>query len=102
MLAILFRLINTGEINKVPTEVSNAKDIKPGDIYEDSAYHPCICIGVDNDEVWGISLIDGTYPRTETIGLSGIRKLALAEAWEWKLKGPQDTDIDSDTIKKWW
>jgi hypothetical protein len=50
--------------------------IKPGDIYEDSAFHPCLCVSVDVNEgiVWGISLIDGSHPRTCDLFLSGIRK----------------------------
>ena len=41
----------------------------PGDIYEDVIYHPCLCVGVsvEEDELWGISLIDGSYPRNCSI-----------------------------------
>lgn len=39
-----------------------ALEFKPGVIYEDCAYHPCLCIEADyeNDYMRGISLIDGT------------------------------------------
>ncbi len=37
--------------------------IKPGQIYEDCAYHPCLCIEATEHDVWGISLIDGSQPR---------------------------------------
>lgn len=62
----------------------NSKDIFPGEIYEDSAYHPCLCVGVESDYVWGISLIDGSQPRTTDRFLEGIRKLTINEAWEIK------------------
>ena len=84
----------------MPIEVNKVGQIKPGDIYEDSAFHPCICIGVENAEIWGISLVDGSYPRSEEIGLSGVRKLTTEEAWEWRTAGPQD--VKADIKKKWW
>lgn len=66
----------------------NALDlIQPGDIYEDPFFHPCLCFGVDDGAVWGVSLIDGSYPRTTDLGVSGVRKLSLQQAWEHKLKG---------------
>ena len=78
----------------MPTPILNARDIQPGDIYEDSAYHPCLCLGVDDYGVWGVSLIDGSYPRAEDFSFSGIRKLSPQEAWLWKTQGPA---IDSET-----
>ena len=45
--------------------------ICPGDIYEDSAFHPCLCIEANKDDIWGISLIDGSYPRSEDSQISG-------------------------------
>ena len=59
-------------------------NIKPGDIYEDCSHHPVLCIGVDvpgGDEVWGISLIDGSEPRSCSILHCGVRKLSVQEAW---------------------
>lgn len=38
--------------------------ISPGDIYEDVFFHPCLCIGVEQGAAWGISLIEGSQPRT--------------------------------------
>ena len=54
-----------------------------GDIYEDSAHHPCLCveINVPNDEIWGISLVDGSYPRSCSLEHSGVRELTIEEAW---------------------
>jgi len=60
----------------------------PGDIYEDCAQHPCLCVGVvDNDYeegIWGISLIDGSYPRSCSLYHCGVRKITVDEAWEMK------------------
>ena len=71
------------------------EDISPGDIYEDVFFHPCLGIGVEQGAAWGISLIDGSQPRTVDLGVSGARKLTIEQAWEWKLKGP-------DAIAKDW
>ncbi|KFN42593.1 hypothetical protein [Arenimonas oryziterrae] len=62
-------------------------DIRSGDIYEDSAFHPCLCIGIEDGMAWGISLIDGSYPRNADLHMSGVRKLTPAQAWEWKQLG---------------
>lgn len=60
----------------------------PGELYEDCSYHPCLCVGVDYEEgedgIWGISLIDGSYPRCCSIFHCGVRKLSVEEAWEIK------------------
>ncbi|MFZ2451474.1 MAG: hypothetical protein WAW36_13240 [Methylovulum miyakonense] len=65
---------------------------KPGDYYEDCSYHPCICVSVedDGDSVSGISLVDGSYPRSCSVKHCGLRKLTLDEAILWKQKGPQN------------
>ncbi len=75
-------------------------EIKPGDLYEDAAYHPCLCIGVERDHVWGISLVDGSRPRVTDLFMSGIRKLTVEEAWQWRTQGPPDGDRLVE--KKWW
>jgi hypothetical protein len=64
----------------------------PDDLYEDVFFHPCLCIGVsqDDDEIWGVSLIDGSYPRSCSLAHSAIRKLSTDQAWEIK-KNYQDT-----------
>lgn len=79
-------------------------DLKPGDIYEDCAYHPVLCIGVDYTEgdIWGISLIDGSQPRSCGILHCGIRKLTLAQAWSIKLNGPEDPEVRNQIKNKWW
>ena len=49
--------------------------------------HPCLCIEIDYlaDEIWGVSLIDGSYPRTCSLLHSGVRKLSVQEAWNLKM-----------------
>jgi hypothetical protein len=80
--------------------------IKPGDIYECCCYHPVLCLGINykQDEIWGVSLIDGSYPRACSILHCGIRKLSLKQAWLIKMTGPLDeetrTSIPSE--KRWW
>ncbi|QKW44457.1 hypothetical protein [Streptomyces microflavus] len=53
--------------------MSDAKDsrnpagIRVGDIYEDCSFHPVFCTEIDDDGgvvLSGISLIDGSYPRS--------------------------------------
>ncbi len=62
--------------------------IKPGDIYEDCQYHPCLCIGIDDETddigVWGISLIDGSYPRSCSLEHCGVIKMTPEDAWKRK------------------
>jgi hypothetical protein len=49
------------------TDPRNPAGIRVGDIYEDCSFHPVLCTEVDDDG-WvvlsGISLIDGTFPRS--------------------------------------
>lgn len=63
------------------------EEIAPGDMYEDAFLHPCICIGVEEGCAWGVSLIDGSYPRTADIRM-GARKISLEEAWRMKMDWP--------------
>lgn len=70
----------------IPTE---ANPLKPGEIYEDPFFHPCLCLGLDDAGfAWGVSLLDGSYPRQTDLYMSGIRRLTLEEAWEWRMRGP--------------
>ena len=85
------------------TEVHDVTDLKPGDIYEDCAYHPCLCVFVgpeDDDEVLGMSLIDGTHPRSCSVQHCGIRKLTIDEAWRWRRFGPEGVEIEPEF--RWW
>jgi len=75
---------------------------KPGDIYESCSYHPVLCLGVDykQDEIWGISLVDGTHPMSCSLVHCGIRK----QAWEIKLHGPSEPGAKEriPRAKRWW
>jgi hypothetical protein len=84
----------------VPTPIKQASDVAPGDFYEDCAFHPCLCIRVDGDEVNGISLVDGSYPRGCSIFGCAIRKLTFEEALQWKFRGPPDVEFAEDA--RWW
>ena len=80
--------------------------LKPGDIYESCSFHPCLCLGVDykQDEVWGISLIDGSYPQACSLVHCGVRKLSLKGARDIKFRGP-DSAEDRERIspsRRWW
>jgi hypothetical protein len=35
-----------------------------GGLYEDCSYHPCLCTYIVGDTVEGVSLIDGSAPRS--------------------------------------
>jgi hypothetical protein len=79
-------------------------EFKPGDIYEDCACHPCLCVEATEYEVSGISLIDGSQPRSCDIGPCGVRHLTVAEAWNIKLRGPVDTEARESipSEQRWW
>ena len=84
----------------MPTPIHKSSDLAPGDFYEDCAYHPCLCVRIDDDEVNGISLVNGQSPRACGIGFCGIRKLTFSEAMRWKYYGPADVDVPDEL--KWW
>jgi hypothetical protein len=79
---------------------------RPGDYYEDCLLHPCLCVSVDDDGdgVSGISLVDGSGPRSCSVKLCGIRKLTLEEAVLWKANGPQRLSEPWVPLpdKQWW
>ena len=82
------------------------QDIKPGDLYEDCAYHPVVCVEVDmeNDSITGISLVDGSQPRCCSFIHCGVRKLTVEQAWAIRLNGPADHEA-RDKIGaefRWW
>lgn len=54
-------------------------DIRPGDIYEDCAYHPVLCMTIDvaEDDITGISLTDGSQPRSCWLKHCGVIKLTI-------------------------
>ena len=83
----------------MPVDITVA-DIRPGDIYEDLFCHPCLCVKVENGEVTGISLVDGSYPRAAVIGIGDVRRLTLLEAWHWRRFGPKGTVVPVE--QRWW
>lgn len=84
----------------MPQPIKSDDGLRPGDIYEDGFYHPCLCLGVEYGQAWGISLVDGSYPRGADLRMSGTKKLTLEEAWEWREKGPRDVDLPPE--RRWW
>ena len=92
------------EFTLVPTPIRVPGDISPGELYEDCSFHPCLCLTADGYDISGVSLVDGSYPRSCDIGACGVRKLSLEEARTWKLSGPQDLDAGSEVTadKRWW
>ena len=100
-LVVSLAVSGTGSM---PTPIHSPGDISPGELYEDCSFHPCLCLRVDGDEISGVSLVDGSYPRACDIGACGVRKLTLEEAQTWKLSGPQDLDDESKVSdsNRWW
>ena len=84
----------------MPTDVQTESDLRPGDYYEDCACHPCLCIRVLDDEVAGISLVDGSMDRCCSVRHCGVRRLTYEEAVEWKLYGPRGVDLPPEG--GWW
>jgi len=85
--------------------------IKVGDIYEDCSYHPVFCTEIDGDNIAGISLIDGSFPRSCSIKHCGVTKLSLKQTMEIKKNGPSESkkqhinnlmSYDCWTFDKWW
>jgi hypothetical protein len=73
-----------------------ADRIKVGDIYEDCAYHPVLCTLADyeGDELAGISLIDGSSPRSCSPTHCGPVRLTVEEAVAIK------QDLDAHVARK--
>ena len=84
----------------MPTTIDKLQAIQAGDIYEDSYAHPCLCVELNGQEVKGVSLVDGSYPRVEDLTYHTIRKLTVDEARHWRLFGPNDKEIDLSA--RWW
>jgi hypothetical protein len=94
------------EIDRKMHRAFKQLNIKVGDIYESCSYHPVLCLGVDykKDSVWGVSLIDGTYPRDCSLVHCGVRKLSAKEAWQIKMRGPSDVEVRNNFSpeRRWW
>lgn len=72
--------------------------ILPGDIYEDCDYHPVLCTEVDGDDIAGISLIDGTMPRSCSLSHCAVQRMSLEEAIE--LRDAWDTLITNGQVRQ--
>jgi len=70
--------------------IENGDSWHVGGIYEDCSYHPCLCTAVDveDDEMRGISLIDGSGPRSCSIKYCGPIPLTLEQALDAKRDFP--------------
>lgn len=95
------------EFDKKMQQAFRQLALKPGDIYESCNYHPVMCMSVDytQDEIWGISLIDGKWPMSCSLVHCGIRKLSPQQAWEIKMSGPADPEARRNIIRQkrqWW
>lgn len=87
--------------------------IKKGDIYRDCNNHPVKCTVSDGDDVEGVSMVDGSSPRSCSIKHCGVTKLTKKEADKlvdvWKTKGEKGVLISrgwseeqaQDFIKNW-
>lgn len=88
----------------MPTPIQSEKDIRIGDFYEDCAYHLCLCIAVgpegDEDGVEGISLVDGSFPRSCSARHCGLRLITAEEAILWKFSGPPGEKLKPKD--QWW
>jgi hypothetical protein len=62
--------------------VTTGHEFVVGGFYEDCAYHPCLCIGIDEEErgLTGISLIDGSIPRSCSIDHCGPEPITIEDA----------------------
>lgn len=80
------------------------RGLAPGGFYEDCAYHPCLTMAVDGDEddIWGISLVDGSWPRSCSLRMCGVVSLTIEQAWRWKLRGPDETIEELPAKRRWW
>ena len=66
----------------MPSEEPEPERIHVGDIYEDCAFHPVLCTRVDYevDKLEGISLIDGSAPRSCSLRYCGPFRLTVEDA----------------------
>ena len=87
-------------------DVKARLQLAPGDIDEDCAFHPVVCVEVnyDEDSISGVSMIDGSYPRCCSLRFCGVRKLSVDQAWQIRRHGPPD-EADRRRIsaeRRWW
>jgi hypothetical protein len=87
-------------------DIKKRLNLKPGDIYESCSCHPVLCLGIDyrQDQIWGISLIDGSTHHRCSLVLCGVKKLTPKMAWKIKMCGPSDPDVRKliPPERHWW
>jgi hypothetical protein len=88
----------------MPTAVKSSKELRPGNFFEDCAFHPCLCVRSEMGMVDGISLVDGSFPRNCGVPQCGVRKLTFEEAVRLKLFGPPDVppELEMTDAQKYW
>ncbi len=55
-------------------------ELLPGDLYMDCDYHPVICTESDQDDVSGISLLDGSVPHSCSLEHCNVKRIAIHDA----------------------
>ena len=70
------------------------KKFAVGKFYEDCAYHPVLCTEISEDDLSGISLIDGSSPRSCSLKHCAPRPLTFEEAIEIKENWHGQDSID--------
>lgn len=90
--------------------ISRRPRLKVGGFYEDCGYHPCLCTAIEGDEITGISLVDGSIPRSCSIARCAPRPITAKEAIALRLDGPSQECKDHIksleavgwSFQKWW
>jgi len=89
-------------------------EIVVGGFYYDCAYHPVLCTESDEEGVAGISLVDGSMPRSCSLKHCAPKPLTLKQALWIKKNGPYVGDkrhletlqktgaCGAGLFKKWW
>lgn len=70
----------------------NRNGFRVGDIYEDCAYHPVLCTEAADGDLWGVSLIDGSYPRGCSVFHCGPKRLTVEQAYQMRVNWTPGTD----------
>jgi hypothetical protein len=83
---------------------TNRALIEPGQLYLDRKYHPCVCIETSKFHVWGVSLVDGSMPRTCDSREGEILNLSAQEAYLLRTAGPQAIGLPNlvPADQAWW
>jgi hypothetical protein len=76
--------------------VSPIDKITVGGIYEDCSFHPCLCILIQGDDIEGISLVDGSSPRSCSVAHCGPTALTVSEAVSIKEQFQRYIDLRSN------